>query len=148
MNEVQNEVSIVTYTPELALYFKQLNIAWIEKYFKVEEHDLEQLDNPEHYIIDNGGEILFAEYDCKIVGTCALVKTGEGEYELAKMAVAEDLRGKQIGKKLGVAAVEWTNKSSQYCSPLLPRTCVRYPSNFNNDPNKTRSFWCNAVYNG
>lgn len=111
MNEVQNEVSIVTYTPELALYFKQLNIAWIEKYFKVEEHDLEQLDNPEHYIIDNGGEILFAEYDCKIVGTCALVKTGEGEYELAKMAVAEDLRGKQIGKKLGVAAVEWTNKS-------------------------------------
>lgn len=110
-NEVQNRVNIVTYTPALAVYFRDLNIAWIEKYFKVEEHDSEQLNNPDEYIMDTGGEILFAEYDGKIVGTCALIKTGEDEYELAKMAVAENLQGKQIGKKLGLAAVEWAKRA-------------------------------------
>ncbi|HRI20048.1 MAG TPA: GNAT family N-acetyltransferase [Panacibacter sp.] len=111
LNEIQNEVNIVTYTPELAVYFKDLNIAWIEKYFKLEEHDTEQLDNPEQYIVDNGGEILFAEYEEKIVGTCALIKTGDAGYELAKMAVAVDLQGKQIGKKLGLAAIAWAKKA-------------------------------------
>lgn len=111
INEVKTEVTILVYAPELAMHFKQLNIAWIEKYFKVEEHDSEQLDNPEQYIINTGGEILFAEYEGKIVGTCALIKTGDAEYELAKMAVAVDLQGKQIGKKLGLSAINWSKKA-------------------------------------
>ena len=40
------------------------------------------------------------------MGTCALIKTGEQEYELAKMAVTENLRGQQIGKLIGLAALE------------------------------------------
>ena len=101
-----NEVSILQYNPEYAADYKRLNIAWIEKYFTVEEHDIEQLDNPGEYIIDKGGYILFARYNDQIVGTCALIKTGDREYELAKMAVAEEARGKQIGKQLGLAVIE------------------------------------------
>ncbi len=106
MNEVLNQVNILPYSTELAIYFKELNIAWIQKYFTVEEHDTEQLDNPEEYIISKSGYILFAEYTNEIVGTCALIKTGENEFELAKMAVAAGLQGKQIGKKIAIAAIE------------------------------------------
>ena len=101
----QEEVTILEYQPAFAGAFKQLNIAWIEQYFAVEEHDLEQLDNPEA-ILTAGGYILFAEYRGEIVGTVALIADDAGGFELAKMAVDPRVQGKQIGKKLGWAAVE------------------------------------------
>lgn len=106
MTAAINEVTMMPYNAKYASDYKQLNLAWIEKYFTVEAHDVEQLDNPDLYIIDKGGYILFAQYNDAIVGTCALIKTGEKEYELAKMAVAENVRGKQIGKLLGLAVIE------------------------------------------
>jgi N-acetylglutamate synthase-like GNAT family acetyltransferase len=101
-----SETTIVSYHPKYATAYKKLNLAWIEKYFVVEDHDREQLDNPETYIINKGGYILFAKHENEIVGTCALIKTGEAEFELAKMAVDENMRGRQIGKLIGEAAIE------------------------------------------
>lgn len=98
-------VTILDYAPEFAKDFKRLNIEWIEKYFIVEEHDLEQLNNPEEYIISKGGYILFAQYNNQIVGVCALVKTSDKSFELAKMAVSADVQGKQIGTTLGIAVL-------------------------------------------
>lgn len=97
---------ITDYDAQYAPAFKQLNIEWIEKHFTVEPHDVEQLSNPDSYIISQGGYILFAVYNKEAVGTCALIKTGEQEFELVKMAVSPRMHGKQIGKLLGVAAVE------------------------------------------
>ena len=74
-------VTIVDYNPQYAEDFKRLNVAWIEKYFKVEEHDLEQLSDPDGYIISKGGHILVAKLDENVVGVCALVKTGEDAFE-------------------------------------------------------------------
>jgi len=99
------KVTILEYAPEYAGDFKRLNIEWIEKYFIVEEHDLEQLNNPEEYIISRGGHILFAQYDNKIVGVCALIKTTDTSFEMAKMAVSADVQGKQIGTTLGIATL-------------------------------------------
>lgn len=110
MAELLHEVNILPYAPGLDVNFKQLNIAWIAKYFTVEAHDIEQLDHPDEHIIKDGGRIFFAELNGEIVGTCALIKTGEHEFELAKMAVAEGLRGKQIGKKLGLAVINEAKK--------------------------------------
>lgn len=101
----QEEVNILDYQPAFAGAFKQLNLAWIEQYFAVEEHDLEQLDNP-GAILATGGYILFAEYRGEIVGTVALIADDAGGFELAKMAVDSRVQGKQIGKKLGLAAVD------------------------------------------
>jgi len=69
MTTTLNEVTILSYQPKYAEDYKQLNLAWIEKYFKVEEHDIEQLDNPDAYIISKGGYILFAKYNDEIVGS-------------------------------------------------------------------------------
>lgn len=100
------EVTIVSFNAKYAEDYKRLNLDWIKKYFVVEEHDEEQLNDPETYIISKGGYILFAKFEDKIVGTCALIKTSKDEYELAKMAVDENMRGKQIGKLIGQAILD------------------------------------------
>jgi putative acetyltransferase len=96
-----SEIKFSGYQPQYAIDFKELNLEWIAKYFTVEDHDVEQLSNPESYIINKGGEVLFAILEGKVIGTCALIKTGEAEFEMAKMAVSPDYRGLQIGYKLG-----------------------------------------------
>lgn len=101
-----SEIEIIHFKPKYARAYKDLNLNWIRKYFVIEPHDEEQLDNPENYIIKKGGFIFFAKYEGEIAGTCALIKTSENEYELAKMAVTESMQGKQIGKKIGLAVLE------------------------------------------
>ncbi|NHA03627.1 GNAT family N-acetyltransferase [Mucilaginibacter sp. HC2] len=105
-----NPVTVTNYDPQYARYFKNLNIEWINTYFTVEEHDLEQLNHPEEYIIGPGGEILFAHIDDDVVGTCAVIKTGEAEYELAKMAVSPKYQGRKIGNALMEAAIAKTKE--------------------------------------
>jgi GNAT superfamily N-acetyltransferase len=102
----QEHTKIVDYTPEHRLDFRDINVQWIETYFKMEEEDYKVLDNPERYILQAGGAILMALFKEEVVGTCALVRRGEGTFELAKMGVLPGARGRQIGWKLGQAAID------------------------------------------
>ena len=90
--------------------FRDLNLAWIERYFEVEEMDRVSLDEPDHHIIEPGGAILMAEHNGEIVGTCALIKMEEDRYELAKMAVSPAAHGKSIGWALGLAVIQRANE--------------------------------------
>lgn len=101
----EETVQIIQYDPKYADAFKQLNLNWIEKYFVVEPEDLKMLNDPQHYIVDPGGFIVFAKYENEIVGTCALVKQDNGIFELAKMAVSENMQGKQIGYRIGLEVI-------------------------------------------
>lgn len=94
------KIEITSYKPEHKDLFRELNYEWLIKYFTIENEDKILLLNPEEEIIAKGGEVVFASYKNKIVGTAALIKYNDNEYELAKMAVTEAARGKQIGKKL------------------------------------------------
>ena len=105
-NRQLNEVEIVNFEPEYSDDFRKLNEEWINKYFKMEEEDRHILANPIDTIIRKGGHILLASYNKEIVGTCALLKISDEHYELVKMAVTEKVRGRQIGKKLGIATLE------------------------------------------
>jgi ribosomal protein S18 acetylase RimI-like enzyme len=84
--------------------FKQLNLAWLEKFFNVEPIDEEILSHPEK-IIQSGGHIFMARCGEGIVGTCALQKIGDGKFELSKMAVNEKFQGAGIGRRLLEAAI-------------------------------------------
>lgn len=101
-------VEIVPYEPAYAQAFKDLNIAWISKYFTVEEIDLKYLDHPQTYILDRGGHIVVALYKGEPVGVCALapMEQAEFDFELAKMAVSPKAQGKGIGYLLGQACLE------------------------------------------
>ncbi len=100
------KVEIIDYAPEFQADFKRLNQEWIEAHFKMEKADYQSLDRPEEKILEPGGHILFARYAGSIVGTCALIKMDATTYELAKMAVTERARGKNIGLLLGRAIVQ------------------------------------------
>jgi DNA-binding MarR family transcriptional regulator/GNAT superfamily N-acetyltransferase len=110
-----SNIAIVPYSPEYQSDFKRLNIEWIENYFRVEQHDLEQLDHPEIYILPNKGQIFFAKADNQIIGCVAMVNTGttdrgDSSFELAKMAVSPDARGKGVGKLLCLAAIDYARQ--------------------------------------
>ena len=101
----KESIQIESYRPQYKEDFKTLNLEWIQKYFKVEPHDVEQLENPEKYILESGGQIFFALYQNQVVGTVALVKNSDTDYEMAKMAVSPKAQGKSIGYLLGNAIV-------------------------------------------
>jgi GNAT superfamily N-acetyltransferase/predicted transcriptional regulator len=105
------DVRIIDYQPQYLNAFKQLNVEWITTWFKMEEADYKTLDHPKEYILDNGGYIFFALYNDKPVGTCALVKKDDHTFELSKMAVSPEAKGKGIGWLLGNAAIEKAKES-------------------------------------
>ena len=94
------EISIIPYRDEHHALFRRLNLEWLDYYHLTESHDLMILDDPEGTVIRNGGFIWMAEADGKIVGCAGLMKEREGEYELIKMAVTNEYRGKGISKLL------------------------------------------------
>jgi predicted N-acetyltransferase YhbS len=93
-------------TPEDAAAFRTLNEEWITRHFSVEAEDRRQLDDPFGVIVDPGGEVLVAEVDGVVVGCVALRPAGDGVYELSKMAVSPELRGRGVGRRVITAAVE------------------------------------------
>jgi GNAT superfamily N-acetyltransferase/DNA-binding MarR family transcriptional regulator len=98
-------LQIVDYRPEHAGAFRSLNLAWLEPAFGLEEEDRALLDDPEGRVLAPGGAILVALGPDGPAGVCALVRHGGGVGELAKMAVAEPLRGQGIGRRLCAATI-------------------------------------------
>ncbi len=98
-------LKIIPFETKYAVSFKELNIAWLEKYFYVEPHDADLLKNCEQTIIDKGGYIFFAQYDDAVVGCFSFIKLGERTYELGKMAVDPNYQGLKIGQSLMAHAV-------------------------------------------
>ena len=72
----------------------------------MEDTDYNVLNDPEQFILKDGGCILLAADNGEIIGTCALMNEGHGIYELTKMTIDERYRGMKIGFKLGVAVLE------------------------------------------
>jgi GNAT superfamily N-acetyltransferase len=97
---VKDTVRIIPFSPKLKEPIKVLNIAWLERYFKVEPKDERVLSNPQQEIIDKGGLIFYAQYQNDIVGTVSLIKMDATTFELSKMAVSDGLQGLGIGKLL------------------------------------------------
>lgn len=112
------KVKIVSFKDKYSNYFYELNYDWLNEYFFVEEYDEKVLKNCKKEIIDKGGFIFFAIYNLEIVGTMALIPREEGVYELNKMAVRKDLRGKGIGHQLINFIIHYA-KENNYKSLIL-----------------------------
>lgn len=103
---------IVPFKRSLSSAFRDLNLEWLEHYFYVEPHDSELLNHCEAKIIDQGGYIFFYEEDGEILGTFALIKISENDYELGKMAVDKKVRGKGIGQQMMQFCIGFSQKKS------------------------------------
>ena len=93
-------IEIKTHEPSLSKAFYDLNIEWLETYFYVEDFDRKVLSKPQQYILDPGGHIFYAIEGGITLGTVALKRIEDNLFELTKMAVSPEARGKGVGQKL------------------------------------------------
>ena len=93
-------------SPAEARAFKDLNEQWITTLFTLEPADSAVLDDPETSIVAKGGLVLIARDGQEIVGCVAVVPEGHGVYEISKMAVAPEHRGRGFGRILLHAAID------------------------------------------
>ena len=100
MNFEKNKFKIVSYDDKYKLDFEKLNREWIEKFFHMEDEDLNILQHPESYVLAKNGEIFFAIYEQQVIGTAAMIPISDKVFELAKMAVQKDFQGRGVGKLL------------------------------------------------
>jgi putative acetyltransferase len=93
-------------TPDDAAAFARLNEEWIRSIFSLEPKDRETLADPFGHYVEPGGDVLLArDGDDRVIGAVALEPTGEGVFELSKMAVAPEERGRGTGRRLMDAAI-------------------------------------------
>ena len=93
-------MQIVSWKPEYSEEFRDMNLYWLEEFFWVEPHDEDVLGNPKKFIIDPGGMIFFVKDKDLIIGCVALMKIEDNVFELTKMAVKPNYRGRKIGQQL------------------------------------------------
>jgi GNAT superfamily N-acetyltransferase len=127
---MKNETKIISFRDDLSTQFKDFNLEWLEKFFFVEDHDREVLENPKKYIIDKGGYVFFALYNNKVVGTVALMNEKEG-FELSKMAVSPKYTGLKIGQQLMQHCIDFAktrgwNKLLLYSNTVLEKAIYIY----------------------
>ena len=86
--------------------FRTLNEAWIERHFGLEEKDRLTLGDPEGSILARGGHIFMAVLEGRPVGCCALLLLRPGVFEVGKMTVAEEQRGRGLGRAMLAYTIE------------------------------------------
>ncbi len=110
--------------------FRELNESWIRQYFAIEPKDIEVLGDPVGHILRPGGYIVMAIAADRAVGCCALLAMPERSFEIGKMAVAEEFRGKGVGRKLLARVVELAHEIGakrlylETSTKLEPRFCL------------------------
>ena len=92
-------IAIVGFNKRYSEQFFILNKAWIEESWRLEDSDKKDLLNPDK-IVENGGQVFFALENKVPVGTVAMIKSSDDRFELAKMTVQKNFRGKGIANML------------------------------------------------
>jgi putative acetyltransferase len=116
-----------------ATAFRTLNEEWITRDFVLEQNDIETLSNPEASVLGKGGHIFMAYAGVEPVGCVALIPMDDGVFELSKMAVSPQCRGRGIGRRLlehAIAQARTIGASSLFLgsSTKLPNAVHLYES--------------------
>ncbi|WP_396638102.1 GNAT family N-acetyltransferase [Maribacter sp. R77961] len=124
-------IKIVPFKTKYAPVFRDLNLAWLKKYFHVEPKDQLLLENCQKHIIDKGGYIFIALLNEQPVGCFSLMPTSTKIYELGKMAVSHKYQGKSIGQQLMAFAIAFAQQQNWdkiilYSSTKLPTALYIY----------------------
>jgi GNAT superfamily N-acetyltransferase len=125
LRQFDDGMTITTFDPALRGEFKRLNVAWLERYFKVEPLDERVLGEPESQILAPGGEILFALLAGDVVGTVGLKVEDEHSFELTKMAVDERWQGRGFGQRLLEAALDLARERDRKSVVLYTQTALK-----------------------
>ena len=105
-----------------------LNKSWIEETWYLEDSDKKDLLNPDK-IVHNGGQVFFALEDKKAIGTVAMIKSSDDRFELAKMTVQDDFRGKGIANMLMNECLKFAKKNKAKEIFLISNDTLRIARN-------------------
>src|SRR5579863_6162851 len=99
---------IIDYQPAHQPFFEQVYREWFTAHFRVPPEPIDDLvlTQPEKAILSKEGAILFATCEDQLAGFVALKRVNPLTYELTKMAVHPDFRGKGVGEALCRAALD------------------------------------------
>lgn len=104
MNEERANVAVREFEAGDEAAFRRLNEEWITRYFRLEPKDELAFANPRETILNKGGRIFFAVRSSakgeEVLGCCALLVIGPGEFEVGKMAVTASAQGLGLGRLL------------------------------------------------
>lgn len=107
-----DKIQIVEWNDQYSEDYISLSVEWLEKYVSVEPADLEILNHPHNMVLDNGGNIFFALDGEKPVGTVSMINCGDNTFELAKLAVTEEYKGRKIGNLLMNSALRFARENN------------------------------------
>jgi GNAT superfamily N-acetyltransferase len=107
-----SDVTVRLFRPGDEKDFRRLNEAWIAKYFGIESADEATFADPQHKIIEPGGQIFLAFLDGVAVGTVGMrrMSGASRSYELIKMATDERYQRRGIARAVVEAAIKWARQ--------------------------------------
>ena len=121
-------IEIVGFNKKYSKQFFILNKAWIEESWHLEDSDKKDLLNPDK-IVENGGQVFFALENKISIGTVAMIKSSDDKFELAKMTVQEDFRGRGIANMLMDECLKFANENKAKEIFLISNDSLRIARN-------------------
>ena len=97
-------MQIVPYNRKYRQAFIDLNLAWLNRCFKVEPLDEEMLGGVEK-LVAQGAEVYFALEGEVPVATCMILPKGGGVWEVCKLATDERFQGRGAGQAVFNACI-------------------------------------------
>lgn len=116
----KSKVQLVKFKKSLAKGFAEVNKAWINENFRIENIDLKYLDNPQKEIIDKGGQIFLMMLDKDVIGSIAMIKFKNSSFKLEKLVVAKEHRGNGYANELMQAAIDFAKENN--CKKIFTET--------------------------
>lgn len=111
---VTDKLFMASWHPKYKKDFKEIGLAWVEEYFRVEEADIVQLDTPEENILMPGGEIFtLLNKEGIAVGAAAMIHH-DTFAELGKMSVKKEFNGKGYSHPLMFEGVYWAKNNNHH----------------------------------
>lgn len=111
MNDKKGAVmmEIVSYQKKYLKDFIDLNTAWIEKFFVMEQEDRDILYHAEEYL-QKGGMIFFAVEEAQVLATCMIYPCGDDVWEICKLAADEKKQGHGAGTAVFQACMDYAEE--------------------------------------
>lgn len=99
-------MEIVSYQKKYERDFIELNTAWVEKFFVMEQEDRDILYHAEDFL-KKGGMIFFAVEKEKVLATCMVYPCGNNVWEICKLAANEKYQRHGAGSAVFKACMDY-----------------------------------------
>lgn len=99
-------MEIIEYQEKFKKDFIELNIAWVERFFVIEQADREVLEHVDE-LLEKGAMVYFAVEEDRVLATCMALPLGGAVWEICKLAAVGQHTGKGAGSAVFRACMDY-----------------------------------------